>query len=357
MNQEDYSQNLNIGITQGDLNGVSYELVINTLLKDDMRYSTPVFFGTPKLVSYFRKICKANHFNFNLVKDKKITNNKPNLVNIYSKEVKVNIGNVSEEAAELAVMSLDNVYEYAKNGFLDSIVCCPITKGLINTILPDFISNSHYLATKFKVQNSLKLYCNDFVKITALDNNAHFKDLNDVIQEDNIFNKITHLNNILKYDFKISLPKIAVIALNGVSNNGTFDAKEEHIIAKAIEKAVNNNIYVYGPYDAKQLFLENEYAAFDAIITMREQQAITIFTLLEGINGYVYTAGLPFVVTEPFHDSMYKIAGQNVASLEGFSNAMFASYKLTLNKKESKELLSNSLPISDKSSVKIQEQD
>jgi 4-hydroxy-L-threonine phosphate dehydrogenase PdxA len=88
---------------------------------------------------------------------------------------------------------------------------------------------------------------------------------------------------------------------------------------------------------------------------MREQQAITIFTLLQGINGYVYTAGLPFVVTEPFHDSMYKIAGQNKVSLDGFNNAMLASYVLTLNKKEYSELSSKSLPISDKSSVKAQE--
>jgi 4-hydroxy-L-threonine phosphate dehydrogenase PdxA len=157
MNKENYLQNLNIGITQGDLNGVSYELVIKTLEKEFMPYSTPVFFGTPKLVSYFRKICKSSNFNFNLVKDKVITCNKSNLVNIYSKEVKVNIGNMSSEAAELAVMSLDNAYEYAIDGYLDSIVCCPITKGLINTILPEFNSNSHYLASKFKVENSLRL--------------------------------------------------------------------------------------------------------------------------------------------------------------------------------------------------------
>ncbi|MBO4774592.1 MAG: 4-hydroxythreonine-4-phosphate dehydrogenase PdxA, partial [Bacteroidales bacterium] len=59
-------QTILIGITQGDINGIGYELIIKSLLDSRILDSfTPVIYGSSKVLSYYRKtISKGNEFNY-----------------------------------------------------------------------------------------------------------------------------------------------------------------------------------------------------------------------------------------------------------------------------------------------------
>jgi 4-hydroxythreonine-4-phosphate dehydrogenase len=52
---------LNVGITHGDINGISYEIIIKALL-DPMvnELFTPVVYGSGKAASYHRKVLGIN---------------------------------------------------------------------------------------------------------------------------------------------------------------------------------------------------------------------------------------------------------------------------------------------------------
>ena len=154
------TNSMRIGITQGDFNGVSYELVINSLVDETIcELFTPVFFGCSKLVSYFRKLLKVENFSFVQSKINELAFSKPNLINIYDKEAKVNIGAQTEEAAELAILSLNAAYEAIRNRNIDAIVCSPISLGLLKDKAPDFRNNGSFFANLVHSENAMRIFC------------------------------------------------------------------------------------------------------------------------------------------------------------------------------------------------------
>ena len=56
-------ERIKIGITQGDINGIGYELILNTFEAEEMTsICTPVIYGSPKVATYHRKTlgCETN---------------------------------------------------------------------------------------------------------------------------------------------------------------------------------------------------------------------------------------------------------------------------------------------------------
>ena len=61
------TKKLKIGITQGDINGIGYEIILKTL--DDARileFCTPILYGSPKVAAYHRKNLEIT-LNLNLI--------------------------------------------------------------------------------------------------------------------------------------------------------------------------------------------------------------------------------------------------------------------------------------------------
>ena len=109
-----------VGITHGDVNGISYEIIIKTLLDQRlMENYTITLYGSSKVASYHRKIINANDFNFNLIKKADQAHpRKPNIVNIHDEEVKLEIGKSTPIAGELALLSLEAAIAEFKEGHL-----------------------------------------------------------------------------------------------------------------------------------------------------------------------------------------------------------------------------------------------
>ncbi|MDD5571575.1 MAG: 4-hydroxythreonine-4-phosphate dehydrogenase PdxA, partial [Bacteroidales bacterium] len=59
-------EKIRVGITQGDCNGISNEVIIKTLM-DARIYElcTPILYGSSKVASYHRKVMDVVNFNFN----------------------------------------------------------------------------------------------------------------------------------------------------------------------------------------------------------------------------------------------------------------------------------------------------
>ncbi|MDR2083706.1 MAG: 4-hydroxythreonine-4-phosphate dehydrogenase PdxA [Bacteroidales bacterium] len=341
MNVDEFNNyNLKIGITHGDFNGISYELVLKTLNDSAIHETlTPVFFGCSKLVSYFRNYFNYTDFSFTPVRQNEITPNKPNLFNIFSEEVRVTLGETTEEAANLAVLSITKAYNAINNRFVDALVCCPVSQAMLKETSSHHIGNGSYFINKLQSTRSMQILCNDYIKLTAATSKVNYEELTKLLTIEYLFEKIKTLHKIMFYDFMISSPKIAILAANSVDNTGKYiDGEVEDIIEKTNDLAIQNRIQSFGPYLPSTFFNSNEYQKFDVIMTITNQQADTIFSLLNGRDGVVYTSGLPFVVTEPYH-----LNGQEVGDCQAFRSALYLASDITKNRRMNYKLRKTAL--------------
>ena len=58
-----------VGISQGDINGVSYEVIIKSLMDNRIfDFCIPVVYGSAKVAAYHRKALNIANFSFNNIK-------------------------------------------------------------------------------------------------------------------------------------------------------------------------------------------------------------------------------------------------------------------------------------------------
>jgi len=65
------------GISQGDINGIGYEVIIKALLEPAINdLCVPVVYGSPKVAAYHRKALNINNFSFNNIRSADEVNHK-----------------------------------------------------------------------------------------------------------------------------------------------------------------------------------------------------------------------------------------------------------------------------------------
>ena len=86
-----------VGITQGDINGIGYEVIIKAL--DDPRMlesCTVIVYGSPKVAAYHKKVLEAEAFNFNQIRNAdEVELHKVNIINCCDDNVRVELEEVS----------------------------------------------------------------------------------------------------------------------------------------------------------------------------------------------------------------------------------------------------------------------
>lgn len=340
-----------IGITQGDINGIGYEIIIKALEdKRMLEMLTPVVFGLSKAASYHRKTIQAADFNFNIIKNlKQMSVKKPNLIDIYNREVKIELGKSTQIAGEMSLTSLEAATEALVNNEIDALVTAPIDKFNIQSHKFDFAGHTEYLASKFNVKEYLMLMVCDSIRIGAITGHLPLKQVPDMITKDLIKEKIRILNDSLIMDFSIRKPRIAILSLNPhAGDNGLLGSEEKEVISPAIEERFDEGILVYGPYSADGFFGSMAYKKFDGVLGMYHDQTMLPFKLLGFESGVNYTAGLPYVRTSPAHGTAYNIAGKDQASPDSFRSAMYLAVDIYQNRKEYEELTKNQLVTEEK---------
>lgn len=342
---------IKVGITHGDFNGISYEIIIKTFLdKRNLELYTPIIYGSSKVASYYRKSLNLLDVNFNLIKKADYANpNRANIINVINDEVKIEIGKTTQIAGEVAFMALEKAIDDVKWDKIDVLVTCPINKKNIHSEKFDFKGHTDYLASKFDAENYLMLMVSQDLRIGIITGHIPIKDVSSTITEDLILRKIRVMNESLKKDFNIRKPKIAVLGLNPhAGDDDLIGTEENEIIKPAINKANDENILTFGPYPADGFFGSVNYKNFDGILAMYHDQGMLPFKTYSFDTGINFTAGLPIVRTSPAHGTAFDIAGKNIASPDSFRQAIYLAVDIHRNRKEYEQLSENPLPTEDK---------
>ena len=343
---QDKIRKIRVGITHGDFNGVSYELIIKSLTDSRMiELFTPIVYGSSKIASYFRKALHVDDFSFNIIQKSESPNHKrANLINIHNDEVKVEIGKSTEIAGKLAYAALEEAVEGLKFQNIDVLVTAPINKQNIQSESFDFPGHTEYLAKKFNADNHLMLMVCENLRLGVITGHMPLKDVSSALSIDLVMSKVRTMNESLIRDFGIRKPKIALLGLNPHSgDDGLLGKEENEVIIPAIKKSFEEDILVYGPYPADGFIGARSYRDFDGVLAMYHDQGMVAFKSLAFDSGVNYTAGLPIIRTSPAHGTAYDIAGKNMASTESFHKAIYLALDIYKNRKMHDELNENPL--------------
>jgi 4-hydroxythreonine-4-phosphate dehydrogenase len=348
LDKQDKEKKPVIGISHGDFNGISYEVIIKTFMEPRMlELCTPIVYGSSKIASYHRKVLNINDFNFNLIKRAEgAPARRANIINITDQEVKIDLGESSEVAGKLAISAIDLAIEDLKHGHLNALVTAPINKKNIQSPTFDFKGHTEYLAMKAGTADYMMMMVSERIRIGFVTGHVPLRDVTKDLTVDAVLRKLIIMNNSLIRDFGVRRPKIAVMGLNPhAGDRGVIGNEEETILIPAIQKAGAENILAFGPYPSDGFFAAGTYKDFDGILAMYHDQGMIAFKTIAFDSGINFTAGLPYVRTSPAHGTAYEIAGKGEANPESFRHAIYLAIDICNQRQQYDQLTSNPLKV------------
>ena len=347
------SNKLTVGITQGDSNGIGYEVIIKALADERMlELCTPVIYGSSKIFGFYRKqLHNIGQVNTNVISNAKDAHPKRvNILNCIPENTCIEPGLSTPDAARAAIVSLERGVEDLKNGEIDVLVTGPINKRAMNNEGFGFTGHTEYLQTKFGTgQDAVMMLTSDMLRVAVATGHIPVKDVAATLTEELIVNKLTVLDAALRQDFGICRPRIAVLGLNPhAGDEGVIGTEEQDTIIPAIKRAVEQGIVCSGPYPADGFFGSDKYKSFDATLAMYHDQGLIPFKAIAMDSGVNVTMGLSVVRTSPAHGTAYDLAGKNAASEQSFRQALYLAHDIYHKRVQEQALKANPLPPSGK---------
>lgn len=338
------AENIIVGISIGDLNGIGGEIVLKTFEDSRMlEFCTPVVFASIKTMAFFK-----NHFNseinFNSITNlSQLVVGKVNVLNVWKEHVNINFGEADLKIGEYAIKSLEAATKALKEDVIDVLVTAPINKHNIQSETFKFPGHTNYLAQELEGE-SLMFMVTDTLRVGLLTDHVPVKDVATQITARVIEQKINTVYSSLEKDFNIRKPKIAVLGINPhTGDHGVIGNEDDEVMRPTLQKIKESGKLIYGPYAADSFFGSNNYKNFDAIIASYHDQGLIPFKTLSFGQGVNYTAGLNKVRTSPDHGTAYEIAGKGEADENSFKEAVFTGIQIFKNRCDYDDMTSNPL--------------
>lgn len=321
---------LTVGITQGDGNGIGYEVIIKALADERMLdMCTPVIYGSSKIFGFYRKQIHnlEQQVNTNVVTSAQDVHQKRiNIVNCLPDNVFVEPGQPTPESAKSAMTSLQRAVEDIRKGYIDVLVTAPINKRAMVNEGFGYTGHTEYLEKEFGVDEVAMIMVCDKLKVGVVTGHIPLKEVPGRLSKDLIVKKLRLMKHSLERDFGIHTPKIAVLGLNPhCGDGGLLGDEESSIILPAVQQAVSEGIMAFGPYSPDGFFGLGNYSRYDAVLAMYHDQGLTPFKALAFELGVNYTAGLPIVRTSPDHGTAYEMAGRDLADPRSMISSIFTA--------------------------------
>ena len=338
---------IRVAITQGDTNGVGYEVILKVFSDPNiLELCTPIIYGSPKIASYHRKALNLEVPYTIINHAEEARDGRVNLLACFDDEIKIEIGQPSQEAGAAALKALDRAMTDYRSELYDVLVTAPINKATMQSPGFHFPGHTEYIETSVgEGQKALMILMNETLRVALVTTHLPIKDIAKAITKEGIVEKATIFHKALKRDFRISSPRIAVLSLNPhAGDNGLLGSEEKDIILPAIEELADKGIQAFGPFAADGFFGAGTFNYFDGVLAMYHDQGLAPFKTIALDNGVNYTAGLPIIRTSPDHGTAYDIAGQDKADENSMRQAIYTAIDVFRNRQFYDEPLQNPLP-------------
>ena len=339
------SNRLKIGITQGDINGIGWELILKVFADGRMaELMTPVIYGTSSAAAFYQK--RLNHIEpvrLNTVSGAKAAaTGKVNIVECGVAEVNITPGKPSKVGGEAAAAALRTAIEELKRGDIDALVTAPIDKEMIQSEEFNFTGHTEFLAQELEGA-PLMIMTSELMRVGLATIHIPVSEVAQHLSKELIVERLEQINTSMRQDFGVVRPKIAVLALNPhAGDGGLLGSEEQEVIKPAIVEAYEAGILAFGPFAADGFFASGQFKNYDAILAMYHDQGLAPFKTLtpDGVN---FTASLAKVRTSPDHGVAYDIAGEGKADEQSMRNAIYEALDIVRRRREWQEWNKNPL--------------
>ena len=246
-----------IGITQGDINGIGYEIILKTLCDSRIFDSfVPIVYGQSKVFSYYKKNFNMEDLSYSLIRDPhQAQAGRINFINHTDEELKIEPGIATSIAGKASFDALKLAVDDLHNGYIDALVTAPVNNNTIQSEQFHFTSQKEYISSLYKDCTPLMLMVSSKLIIGSVTNHVSLRETPDAITKELITAKLDVFVKTLKQDFGIKYPRIAVMGLNPhIGDGGLYGKEELEIIIPAIKEAKEKDQLVFGPFSADGFF-------------------------------------------------------------------------------------------------------
>lgn len=343
------AENIIVGISVGDLNGIGSEVILKTF--EDLRmleFCTPVIFANVKLMSFVKRNLNSNIAFHGIDSLDQVLTSKINVLNVWKDVFDVKLGQNDQEAGKYAIQSFVAATEALKAGSIDVLVTAPINKYNIQSEAFKFPGHTDYLDQQFD-GNALMLMVNGNLRVGLLTDHIPVSEVAAHLTPELIKRKIETIKQTLIQDFNINRPRIAVLGLNPhAGDGGVIGHEDEEVLRPVIAKMFEKGTLVFGPYPADGFFGSNQYEKFDAVIATYHDQGLIPFKILSFGQGVNYTAGLAKIRTSPDHGTAFDIAGKGLADANSFKEAVYLALDIYEARNNYAEISQRPLKVKDR---------
>jgi 4-hydroxythreonine-4-phosphate dehydrogenase len=330
------SKRLKIGITQGDTNGVGWEVILKIF--SDNRLTdlfTPVIYGSSSAAAFYQKSLEDfEPVKFMVVDSaERAQQGRINLVECGIKDLMPTPGQPSKAGGMAAAAALRSAIDDLKSGNIDALVTAPIDKEMIQSPEFSYTGHTEFLAKELDGE-PLMIMASELMRVGLVTIHVPVAKVAESLSKGLIVERIKQMNSSMREDFGVVRPKVAVLALNPhAGDGGLLGKEEEEIIKPAIVEAYEAGILAFGPFAADGFFASGQFKNYDAILAMYHDQGLAPFKTLTP-NGVNFTASLSEVRTSPDHGVAYDIAGKGVADEQSMRNAIYDAIDIVQRRRE-----------------------
>lgn len=343
------NRKIKVGITHGDINGIGYEIILKTL--EDPRIAeicTPIVYGSAKIAASYRKLMELPEVKFTTITSPaEATADTNYIINVVDENVTPEPGRCTPTGGSAALAALERATVDLREGAIDVLVTCPISKDAIHGDVFSFPGHTEFLQDRLNDGSGPKammIMAGEGLRVALVTIHESLADVTPKVTKTAVIDSIMRFNQSLIADFGIHSPRIAVLSLNPhAGDNGVIGTEDNETVAPAIAEAYKKRVFAFGPYPADGFFGSGAYKKFDGVLAMYHDQGLIPFKLLMAERGVNYTAGLPRVRTSPDHGTAFDIAGTGQADPQSLREAIYMALDIYRNRQREAEATANPL--------------
>lgn len=338
-----------IAITMGDPAGIGPEIVVKSMLRDEVHASCrPLVTGDAGVMRNIVQWMNAPLQIHPIASVKEALFEKGTLDVLDLKCIDLTtfrLGEVQEQCGHAAFLSVIKAIELALAGEVQATVTAPLNKEALHKAGHNFDGHTEIYAHYTHTAKYAMLLADDLLRVIHVSTHVSLREACDRVKKERII-EVTELLDSACRQFGIAEPRIGIAGLNPhASENGLFGWEEQQEIIPAVEELQKRGFHVDGPVPPDSLFAKAKCGKYDGCVAMYHDQGHIPLKVLgfnwnkqtgkmEATRGVNITLGLPIIRVSVDHGTAFDVAGKGVASPEALLLSIDYATRMAQNKQE-----------------------
>lgn len=237
-------------------------------------------------------------------------------------------GRPTPEGAAVALAAMERAAAGCVNGEFAGVVTGPVSKSGLARVGFAFPGQTEFFATRWGGEPTMA-FCGGELLVVLLTWHIPLREVFSHLTKPNFERAVRAADELARAAAGVDAPRIGVCGLNPHAGEGGLMGHEEQQIIEPILAGLRGKFFGLSRCEpADTIFGRALRGEFDVIVALYHDQGLAPLKTVEFDEAVNVTLGLPFVRTSPDHGTAFGIAGQGVARLGSFANAVRVARRL-----------------------------